>query len=563
MALRPHKLLPIVSLLVTFGLFENLADAAGKKDKEATKLIAQAMDEDYLNVDFDKAEAKLKKALDACSKDACSPEVLAKVHVALATVHGVGQSKLDVAKADLVNAVKADPNVKLLDGLSTPELEAKLKEAQAEAGGGSATGGSSEGGSAGTGGSTGSGTPAPAGDFQHTPVSEQEVNYPVPVFAEVPAEVGATKVIVRYKAYGGTKWETLNLDKMEGGWGAEIPCDASSSAGELKYFIIGSDESGTPVVTAGSMKAPFKVPVKAKVADRPGLPGKPAPKRCIVKEDCPPGLPGCEGAAGGKTEGAICDESAECASGLGCESGVCTPNGDGPETPAGPGKHHVITVGAQFDLAYIGDGTNVCSAGSSANYVCTNASGAQFFGDPLNVKGTNGISGGLGLGGIRILAGYDYFFDFGLGLGARVGYAIGGPTLGDEQPAEGSGYPKGKSYLPVHAEARATWRFLHPAMQGGDFAPSVFLAGGLAQVNASVPVTVCDARAEAGDNPACPGETKVDAYQLAGTTFIGFGGGATYMFIDNFGLNLDLKFMVLFPTVGFVISPTLSPVVSF
>lgn len=564
-ALRPQKLLPALTVLLSFGLFANLADAAGKKDKDAQKLISQAMDEDYLNVEFDKAEAKLKKAVDACGKDQCSPEVLAKVYVALATVHGVGQQKLDVAKGDLVNAVKADPNVKLLDGLSTPELEAKLKEAQAEAGGSS--GSSGEGGASGTsgsGGSSGSGTPAPSGDFQHNPVGEQEVHYPVPVFAEVPDEVGATKVVVRYKPYGGTKWETLTLEKMDGGYGGEIPCDATSSSGELKYFIIGSDESGTPVATAGSMKAPFKVPIKAKIdGDKPSLPGKPAPKRCIVKEDCPPGLPGCEGAAGGKPEGAICDETAECASGLGCISGVCTPSED--TGPSSPGKHHVISAGVQFDVAYIGDGTDVCSRTSTANYVCTYAdSSEQFRGDPLQVKGTNGISGGLGLGGIRFLAGYDYFFDFGLGLGARVGYALGGPQLdeGGSHPKL-KGYPAGSSFLPAHAEGRVSWRFLHPAMQGGEFAPHVFVGGGVGQVNASVPVTVCDNIADPGDNAKCKGETKVDAYQLTGLSFVSFGGGATYMFVDNFGLSLDLKFMVMFPTVGFTIAPSLSPVVAF
>jgi len=576
-ALRPQKLLPALTVLLSFGLFSNLADAAGKKDKDAQKLISQAMDDDYLNVEFDKAEAKLKKALDTCGASNCSPEVLAKIHVALATVHGVGEQKLDVAKSDLVNALKADPNVKLIDGLSTPELEAKLKEAQAETGGSTGEGGSSEGGAS-TGGSSGSGTPAPQGDFTHEPVPEQEVHYPVPVFAAIPEEIGVTKVVVRYKAYGGTKWETLALEKMDGGFGGEFPCDASSSSGDLKYYIIGSDESGTPVATAGSLKAPFKVPIRSKVeGDKASLPGKPAPKRCIVKEDCPPGLPGCEGASGGKPEGGICDENAECASGLACLNGECTPTDE--ETPSGPGKHSVISAGVQFDLAYIGDGANVCSGGkmpdsdaawtSPANYVCTYAdSNEQFRGDPRLVKGTNGISGGLGLGGIRFLAGYDYFFDFGLGLGARVGFALGGPSLDDSisthKEEQKQGYPTGSSFLPVHAEARASWRFLHPTMQGGDFAPHVFVGGGIAQVNASVPVTVCNSTAaEAGDNAKCYGETKVSAYQLTGLSFASFGGGATYMFIDNFGVSLDLKFMVMFPTVGFVIAPSLSPVVSF
>ncbi len=569
--MRSLKSLFAFSLAACVALAAAGADAAGgKKDKDVNKALSQAIDEDYLALEYDKAEQKLKKALDLCNKDKdnCSADVVAKVHIALATVHGVGQQKLDVAKTDLVNALKADPAAKLIDGLSTPELEAKLKEAQKEVGGSGTGGGGGEGGKGGEGGEggeggKGGGSPAPQADFDHKPPAESALNTPVPIFAEIPEEVGATKVIARYKAFGGNKWEALTLTKMEGGWGAEIPCAAVTTTGDLRYFIVGSDENGT-VATAGSMKAPFKVPIRNKIkGDAPSLPGKDPPKKCAAKEDCPPGLEGCAGSADGKPEGAICDATPECGKGLACLSGICTPSGEDPDAPV-TGTQHVISLSGQFDLAYVGNGENVCSAGSSASYICTNDDGSQFFGTPADVRGTNGISGGLAFGGARIFAGYDYFFPFGLGLGARVGYAIGGPSLGDETPPEGVDYPKGNSYLPLHAEARASWKFLKPNPGAGDFAPHVFVGGGGAQVNAPVPVTVCNTSAENADPDAeCPGQTKVDAYQLAGLTFVTFGGGATYMFVKNFGLSAELKFMVLFPTVGFTISPVIAPVVAF
>ena len=58
-------------------------------------------------------------------------------------------------------------------------------------------------------------------------------------------------------------------------------------------------------------------------------------------------------------------------------------------------------------------------------------------------------------------------------------------------------------------------------------------------------------------------ERRVDAYQLAGLTFVTFGGGVSYMFHRHFGISGELKFMVLFPTVGFTISPTIAPVIAF
>ena len=583
--MRSLKSLFAFSIAASLALVAMGADAAGgKKDKDVQKLVNQAMDDDYLNVEFEKAEAKLKKALDTCNKDKdnCSPEVLGKVHVGLATVHGVGQQKLDVAKADLIAALKADPGAKLIEGLAPPELEAKYKEAKAEvggAGGGGEGGKGGEGGEGGEGGK-GGGNAGVQADFDHKPPAESAVNTPVPIFAELPEEVGATKVIVRFKAFGGNKWESLPLTKIEGGWGAEVPCAAVTTTGDLRYFIVGSDENGV-VATAGSMKAPFKIPIRSKITgDAPSLPGKNPPKKCAAKEDCPPGLEGCAGADAGKPEGAICDATSECGKGLGCLNGICTPTGEEPEGES-KGTQHVISLGAQFDIAYVGDGRNVCSPGSSGNYICTSEANSdqQFFGRPADIKGTNGISGGLAFGGARIFAGYDYFFKFGLGLGARVGYAIGGPTLctpGEDgcpkvPDLNGDGvvdqkdqdeYPAGKSYFPAHLEARASWKFLHPNPEAGDFAPHVFVGGGGAQVNASIPVRVCDEVAEGGP-PGCPGQTKVNAYQLTGLTFITFGGGATYMFIKNFGLTADVKFMVLFPTVGFTISPTISPLVAF
>ena len=544
------------------------AEAAGKKDKDVQKLIDQAMDGDYLATEFDKAEQKLKRALDTCNKDSdsCSPELVGKVHVALATVHG-GQQKLDVAKGDLINALKADPAAELIADYTTPELEAKFKEAKAEVGGG--TGG--ETGSGGGDGGKGGGTAPPvAGDFDHTPIAESPINTPVPVFAEVPDELGATKVIARYKPYGGAKWESITLEKMEGGFGGLIPCDAVTGAGELRYFISASDESGV-LAAAGSLKTPFKVSIKRKITgDLPTLPGQDPPKKCAAKEDCPPGLAGCAGSADGKPLDAICDATPECATGLICLNGVCAPGGEAPPGEK-KGTQHVLSLGLQIDAAYVSDGSNVCSASSSASYICTHAEGdlegQQFFGAPSEVQGTNGISGGLAFSGIRILAGYDYFFDFGsaggLGLGARVGYSVSGPTLGDEEPAEGNGYPKGRSYLPFHGEARASWKFLHPNPEAGDFAPHAFVGGGYGQANASVPVTVCDELAEPGDNADCPGLTRVNAYQLAGLGFITFGGGVTYMIVRNFGVSAEVKFQVFVPTVGFTLSPTIAPVVAF
>jgi hypothetical protein len=88
-------------------------------------------------------------------------------------------------------------------------------------------------------------------------------------------------------------------------------------------------------------------------------------------------------------------------------------------------------------------------------------------------------------------------------------------------------------------------------------------------VNGGVPVTVC-AKPNMNDKLDCPNggmaqgvKTVVDAYQITGLTFFGFGGGATLGFTPNFGIAAEIKGMVMFTTFGFVLAPTIGPVVAF
>ncbi len=574
----------------------SVASAAGKKDADATKLIGQAMDEDYLNVQLDAAETKLQKALKLCGSDNCSPEVLGKIHIALATVHGLGQGKMDVAKSDFAAALKADPNAKLIDGLSSPDFDAAFKAAKAAAGSSSGSGGSGQGGDDGTGGSKASGgaggaAPKPQGDFTHTPIEAGLVNTPLPIFAEIPDEIGAAKVVVRYKPYGGTKWESLQLQKMKGGFGGMIPCEQVESTGDFRYYIIATDDQGLSLAGAGSLKDPFKVPIKTKIAgDAPSLPGEDPPKQCMAQGECPPGLLGCGGntTRGDKVEGVSCDATPECQAGLVCTDGVCKPGDDGTSPPStSKRKKNLVSLGVQFDVAAISDGAHVCDQGvpgssageiairnnAHANYTCTyDATGKSFYGQPTTVTGTDGIVGGASFAHVRLLAGYDRILPLGFTLGARIGYSFLGPPVSPDPPPKG--YVGAPGYFPLHLEFRAGWMFAKDSTPGatasswgvekGMIVPHVFVGGGAGMVTGSVPVTVCDAVAKnPGTNAKCPGQTSLDAYQLAGQGFVDFGGGATYMIVNNFGVQAEVKFMVMVPTTGFAFSPVIAPVVAF
>src|SRR5882724_4187622 len=108
--------------LVAFALLAPSAALAGPKDSAATRLDNRAMQTDYLATDFEKAERKLKKALAACGKSACSSELVARVHRDLATVYIAGTKQVPKGKAELKLGLAADPELQLDKDLTTPAL---------------------------------------------------------------------------------------------------------------------------------------------------------------------------------------------------------------------------------------------------------------------------------------------------------------------------------------------------------------------------------------------------------------------------------------------------------
>ncbi len=588
MHFRPLRSLS--ALTFASALFLGLApssSAAGAKDKEAEKLFKSAIDEDYLNADFPKAEKKLKDAVAKCGS-ACSDELLGKIHIALGTVYGVGLSKPDDAKREFTAALKADAKAALDPSLTTPDLTKIFEEAKKGAGGG--------------GSSTPTPTPTPktpSGEGSHTPPAESQVNTPLPLYVEPSDEVPLSKVTLRYKPFGATQYKSAEMRKVGKGFGVEVPCEDVTTTGDVKYYFAFTGADGEAAGGLGSTKEPFKTTIKNELeGDAPKLPGKKAPEQCKEKGDCPPGLPGCEPVKGGgggvkhgdKGWGSSCDQPVDCKEGLTCLNGTCEEDkgggGGGDKPDEGKKRMNLIGLGVQFDVLSL-SGTSAACDGSNPAYACfVQGTNTQYYGGPIPFKNTDGIQGGAGFAGARILVGYDRQLvkKIGLSLGVRLGYAFGGPGSPTNTPPNsvtglkpdgtvgtiGTPQAQAKGFLPFHGELRLSYSLLGSMMENKKFRPYVFIDGGLAQVNAAVPVALCDLNitpTDSGKGCGVPGKTtilrSVDAYQITGLNFLGFGGGTTFGITPLFGLAVELKFMLMVPTFGFVFSPNIGPVFNF
>lgn len=569
MHFRPPTLRSLTAIAFAAAVLGAASSAsAGPKDKAAQKLFDSAINEDYLMAEFPKAEQKLQDAVKACGSSGCSPELLGKINIALGTVYGVGLNKPAESKAAFQAALKADPKATLDPSLTTPELTKIFEEAK-------------------KGGGKGPSSPRPKGDSQHTPPPESPVNTPLPIYVEPTEEIALSKVVLRYKPFGEKQYKSVELKKLGKGFGGEVPCADVTTTGDIKYFFAFTGTDGESAGDLGSASEPFRTTIKNEIdGEPPKLPGKKAPTKCRDRT-CPPGFggPDCSEMVSGNDKqcskrgekgwGSSCDTTCDCKSGYACLNGSCEEDKGGKSSTGDGGKKkrmNLVSVGVQLDMLIVKGASEVCTLTSEAasSYACfTPGTSHQFFGTPSQYAETNRVQGGFAYGDVRILAGYDRQLvkSLPLSIGARVGFAIGGSPTPDNVPNGANG---ALGFLPLHAELRASYHFLGSMMEDKKLRPYVFVAPiGFAQVNASVPVTVCGQPFPGDTAPtkSCPGGAgylyDLNAYQITGRNFSGLGVGTTFGITPLFGLYAEAKVMFMWPTFGVVISPTLGPVFNF
>ncbi|MDW8252159.1 MAG: tetratricopeptide repeat protein, partial [Myxococcales bacterium] len=537
----PRRSLASALFLLAVGVVAPIVQAA-PKDAEAQKLDKQAMDEDYLNVQFDKAEEKLRKALNICGTSGCDSKVKAQIYMNLGIILVNAKKQAD-AVAAFSEGLKLDPSATPNQDFTSDEVKKAFESAR-----GSAS-------PPHTGSPAGTGNPPSAGggetvnDLAHDPIPEAQVDYPIPIY--VGPQEGAARFLLYYKA-PGADFTKVELKKMGKGFGAEIPCKDVKIAGRIKYYIQALDAQGDIVGSAGSKKQPLEIELKQKIAgDLPAFPGKDPPAKCKGGADCPPGMneEGCETKL---SYGSKCTGPNQCskADGLACIEGTCQPgkeedDGDDGSGEDGPPKLNLLWGMISIDDAVV-SGSDICSVENSVQgtYVCFRQDKQDDKGNPRLYRGKDvtekgSISGPpFAIGTIRVLLGYDRAIPIKAALipavGVRLGYAFnGGPTV--PNPTEGD-----KPFMPWHAEGRATLFFGRNVLSKRGVRPYAFVSGGLAQVDAKIANVPVSDDCINYDPAECPSTVdnkrpriKVDAYRKMGTGFAALGGGMLYAVSKN------------------------------
>jgi hypothetical protein len=235
--------------------------------------------------------------------------------------------------------------------------------------------------------------------------------------------------------------------------------------------------------------------------------------------DCPPDFPGCE---------PVNDEPAK---------------SEPAEPAADLGVRNWLSAALQQDFLMFSTGSGVCGPDRPAELSCFRAGDSYRPGTADNTAGSGGsVAGGFRIATTRLLIGYDRILFPNIGVGLRIGYAVGGG------PAE----PDGAAFVPIHAELRGTYWF--GGIQPGKLRPYATLGGGVAQVDSSVTTQVVDRCPSTSQDPPCTeGQialSRVTVWKKTGTTFASLGGGALFPLSEHSGINVELKGVLLFPSSG-------------
>ncbi|MDB4977471.1 MAG: hypothetical protein JWN48_5812 [Myxococcaceae bacterium] len=272
--------------------------------------------EDYNNLDVERSKAALEKAAKNAEKNGIRGPALARTYSNLAVVLIGGMGDQKGAISAFARALKEDPKLEPDPIVATPEVVQAYNTAKSNNAKGVAVEQEEQ-------------EEAPAervqqgpveGNLDHTPAAEQLAQTAIPIFVKKSDDLNIASVKVFYRSLGMKKPQSKPLTETDDGYTYLIPCTDVFEP-KVEYFIVATDSEGKPVGNAGTSEAPIAVPVVSeRTTEAPSLPGQVPPTQCKSDDECPPGSPGCGGAAG---MGDSCSADSDCQSGLICDDDFC------------------------------------------------------------------------------------------------------------------------------------------------------------------------------------------------------------------------------------------------
>ena len=508
-----------------------LASVFGAQPAEAQlrrvlDLNRQAMDA-YTNLELDTAMNLLQEALQTAQRGGVTGSPLARTYLNLGVVSIGGFGDNGQGLQYFTQALQADGNIQLDPLTSTPDIQSVFTLARNRAGtggGGTPSGGGDTGGDVGGGGGDVTPVPSGPGNIPHRPISEQLTNTALPIFVEAPEDAPVGEIFVYYKAPGMRDFRRLQMRRMDGGFGLELPC-SEVMAPQVEYYIAAFDGDGDAMGTAGSPEQPFSVSIVSQRTLPPAaLPGQIPPEQCSDAE-CPPGMECASGGTAGL--GDTCVVDADYRTGLSCSDNFCIAGEEDEDSEPGETIGFFADVGFSAGLGYAsggkeadststGDGSYVdpetgetCPAGVDACDVRVEQSGLVF--SPA----------------LRLTLGYWIIPRFALAATVRFNLSAGEGTLSS-----------------LMLGLRAMVQLTTPAMTG--FHADAFLGSAVGQYQIAPP--------QGGD---------AEPYIISGLNSIQIGTNIGYRIMENFGFNFTPEFHLLFPKSLWAIDLTISAAVSF
>jgi hypothetical protein len=518
----------LFALLLATSLAWTNDATAQRPHSQVTQLNRQAMDK-YTNLELDEARRILERALRIARRSGVNGTPLARTYLNLAVVSIGGFQENAEALEYFVSALEEDPDIQLDPLTSTPEVQQvfTLAKTRMDNQTSSSTSEVQH--------SSSNSTGMAAGNIPHQPAREQLAQTAIPVFIAAPANADVTTVYVYYKGLGMPEFRRGEMERMDGGFGFEIPC-ADVFEPSVDYYIAAFAADGTPLGNAGSQENPNSVPIVShRSTSPPALPGRAPPATCRESE-CPPGMPGCAQS---------CASDSQCGEGHKCEDELCVADND-DDDDASEGPRFFFNLGTSIGLGYASSGMQADSVppalrGSApdaivdAAWVPNGEGDCQLDSEPTGDPNTEtawcariATPGFVPAIAIRAVLGYYITPRFAIAAHARF------------QPNAGQGNLANWLF-----GARLQYQFTQPKSRG--FVGAAFIGSSLGQIQLQPPQDT------GGEEP----------YIISGLNSAQLGGVLGVRITRNFGIFYQPELHIMFPTLLIALDNSLMLEVGF